>query len=177
MIRYLLPTIAFTLVAVASFSIWAFGGKLLPSTAALYTGCAVVFFVLGGVSLLPFSGRDGMRVQWSLLWLFPVAFAVYAICWSAGWFTFKNRFGEIAGSIVGIFAMTAVLRTKLYSSMRLLEAAAVVFLFYTAGYYAGEMWFKTAGGLQGKLGWGACYGAGLGAGLVYLIQQSAESRN
>ncbi|MDF1810621.1 MAG: hypothetical protein P1V20_00335 [Verrucomicrobiales bacterium] len=177
MIRYVLPVLAFTLVAVVSFSVWAFGGRVLNSTWSLYTSCAVVFLLLGGVALLPFSGGAGRKPLYRLLWLFPLSFTVYSICWTVGWLSFKNHFGEIVGSATGIIAMTAVIRTKLPYSRTVLEASAVVFLFYTVGYYAGEMIYKEVGGLWGKLGWGTGFGAGLGAGLAYLVQLSASSRN
>ena len=177
MIRYLLPALGFTLVSLASFSVWAFGGgKWFSSTGSLYTACAVVFFVLGGLSLLPFSGTNNQAVNWKILWMFPLGFLSFAVFWCIGWFAFPNHFGEIMGSALGIVAMTALLKRFLGIDKPLLETAAVVFLCYTIGYYLGEKIYGEVGGLGGKLGWGLGFGGGLGLGLGYLIQQSVRSR-
>lgn len=177
MIRYLVPTVGFTLVALASFSVWAFAGKWFSSTGGLYGACAFVFFALGGLSLLPFSGKEGRKPLWGLVWLFPLSFVVYAILWCVFWFAFKSHFGEIIGSAIGIFGMVAVLKSRLRFSGSLIEAAAVVFLFYTVGYYLGEKAYQEIGGLWGKLGWGLGFGLGMGAGLARVIQLPSKSGN
>ena len=137
----------------------------------------MVFFVLGGLSLLPFSGTGDRTVNWKILWIFPLGFLVFAISWCIGWFSAPNHFGEIMGSAVGIVAMTSLLRYLLRIDRPLLESTAVVFFFYTIGYYLGEKIYVEYGGLPGKLGWGLGFGAGLGLGLAYLVQKSVRPRN
>ena len=178
MIRYVVPAVGFTQVSLASFSLWAFGGgKWFSSPGSLYTACAVVFLVLGGFSLLPFSGTNNQAVNWKILWMFPLSFLSFAGFWCIGWFTFPNHFGEIMGSALGIITMTALLKLCLRIERPAIEMAAVVFLCYTLGYYLGEKVYGEVGGLAGKLGWGLGFGGGLGFGLTYLIQQSLRSKN
>jgi hypothetical protein len=176
MIRHLLPSLGFTIVAIASFSVWAFGGKWFASVWSLYTACTVIFFIFGGLALLPYSGGTAARPKWKLLWLFPLSFLVYSIFWCAGWFTFKSHFGEIWGSALGILGMTLVLKRGLKFSRPILEAALVVFGIYTLGYYLGEKAYHEISGLWGKLLWGAGFGLGMGTGLAYLVQL-ARSKN
>lgn len=105
MIRFLLPALGFAFVAIASFSVWAFGGKWLSSTTQLYSACAIVFLLFGGISLLPYSSSEGRKPLWKLVWAFPLSFLIFSILWCVGWFLFKSHFGEIMGSAFGIFAM------------------------------------------------------------------------
>ena len=176
MVRYLIPTFFFSLVALISFSMWAFSGHVgVNSTTSLYLVCAGIFFILGGLSLIPYSGNKGKPV-WKLLWVFPLSFLLFALFWCIGWFTFRSHFGEIMGSAVGIVAMTAVIKRALSFDRSVIEAAAVVFLFFTMGYYLGEFAYKEWGGTVGKLGWGAGFGIGLGAGLSYLVQLATPPR-
>lgn len=177
MIRFLLPALGFAFVAIASFSVWAFGGKWLSSTTQLYSACAIVFLLFGGISLLPYSSSEGRKPLWKLVWAFPLSFLIFSILWCVGWFLFKSHFGEIMGSAFGIFAMVWLMKFIIGFNARLLEVAAVVFLFYTIGYYLGEKCYAEIGGLWGKLSWGAGFGLGMGAGLSYLVQLSARSRN
>ena len=57
--RRILPTVLFTLSALASFSIWAFGNGRYDSEAGLYSLCALVFVGLGGPALTPGCGIAG----------------------------------------------------------------------------------------------------------------------
>jgi len=177
MIRYILPSLGFTLVAIASFSVWAFGAKWLPSTSLLYASCAFIFLVFGGLALLPYSGDAETKPRWKILWLFPLSFLVYSILWCAGWFAFKSNFGQIMGSACGILGMTFVLKSGLTFCRTTIETSLIVFGIYTVGYYLGEQAYFAIGGIWGKLLWGVGFGLGMGAGLVYLIQLSARSRN
>ena len=178
MLRLFIPTALFTAVSLGSFALWAFGaGRFLHSETSLYIACATVFFVLGGLSLLPFSGVGEKTFNRKIFWLFPASFLLFASFWCAGWLLFRSHFGEIIGSAVGIFAMTAVLKAGLRFSRTIFEAAPVVFCTYTIGYYIGEKLYQDIGGTTGKLAWGLGFGVGLGLGLSYLIQLSQRSRN
>lgn len=159
----------FVLVGCGSFAIWAFGSQFFASEMSLYSACAIVFLLLGGVSLLPYSGMGSNRVNLRLLWLFPLAFVIYAVTWCFGWFTFRNHFGEIMGSAIGILAITSVFKLGLRFKTTVFEAASVVFFCYTIGYYLGEKAYQVYSGTPGKLGWGVGFGLGMGAGLSYLV--------
>lgn len=177
MLPHLVRTIGFTLVGVLSFSIWAFFSGKFSSEIGLYIGCAIVFLVLGGPSLLPYSGKNTHRINPHLLWLFPIGFLVYAVFWCIGWFMYRNHFGEIMGSAIGIIALCAIFKAGLRYKKGVLEAAAMAFLFYTVFYYLGEKTYQEIGGLAGKLGWGIGFGAGLGAGLSHLVGISTQPKN
>ncbi len=119
---------------------------------------------------------DDPSLRYRILWLFPAAFAPFALLWCAGWFAFRYHFGEIMGSAAGILVLSAVLRSGLRRAGGLLESTAVVFLFYTIGYYLGEFGYRLLGGLSGKLLWGAGFGVGLGSGLAYLVRLPGRPR-
>ena len=188
--RTLLPAFLFMLVAVASFSLWAFGGKIFKSEISLYTGCAVVFLGLGGLALAPGSGFVGLQKIMKLCVAFAFGFILYAIIWSLAWFQFRNTFGEVIGSSLGLAAMLWMMKFILKKSFRdsFLATLAIVFLCHTIGYYTGELFNfallgrgpidlssmieskKTAATLS-KLAWGVFYGLGLGTGLSLAVQR------
>lgn len=165
----LVRTLLFALVGVGSFAIWAFCAPIFQSTASLYTACAFVFFVFGGGALLPFSGINKAKICLKPIWLFPISFLIFAIFWCFGWFIFRNHFGEIVGSTLGIIAMTTVFKLGLAFNRSIFEAACVVFFSYTIGYYMGEKAYQEIAGIAGKLLWGGGFGLGMGFGLSYLI--------
>ncbi len=179
-LRYLIPTVCFTLVSLLSFGVWAFGRSLWQgSTTALYSGCAIVFVVLGGIALLPYSKGSFSSIRRDILWVFPVAFIAYSALWCVGWFALKNHHGELLGSALGLLAMTSIFRLCLgwgQGGSHILSPFAVVFLCYTLGYYAGEYGYQAVGKTAGKLCWGAGFGMGLGLGISHLIQLSAAAR-
>ncbi len=152
----------------------------------MYALCALVFLVGGGLALLPAARLSGRRAA-GLCIRFAIGFSLYAVAWSAAWFTFRNSFGETLGSFVGLLALTSVLKAKggPAAGSALLAATASVFLWHTLGYYAGGFAYQA---LQGRgafavdlplgaastttlarFSWGLCYGIGLGYGLSRLL--------
>ncbi len=77
-----------------------------------------------------------------------------------------------AGSVVGLFARTAVMGWMLVSAFNapsvLRRVIVTLFLCNAAGYFAGgevEHALYAWHALTAKLSWGVCYGLGFGAGL------------
>jgi len=179
------------LVALASFAVWAFSGRLFDSEKAMYAGCAAVLLGFGGAALLPGSGLSGFKkvANWCLS--FAVAFTIYAIVWSVAWFTFQDTFGEILGSAVGIFCLVIVLKYWMKFDFSIGSVTAVVFLCHSLGYYGGELAYDSIQGrgplgmelrtgkqqiaMLAKLAWGLGYGLGFGAGMSCLLQMSRQS--
>lgn len=184
-------TLAFTLVALLSFAVWAIGSSWYTSEAGMYTLCAVVFFGLGGLALSPASGAKGKRNLIAFSLRFALGFLIYAFVWSVAWFAFRNTFGEVFGSFAGLMALVAVLRQGTANTPDLLTATAVVFLWYTLGYYLGGQsyealqnrgvlaielpWERGTVVTLARFSWGLFYGLGLGWGLARMLQASRPS--
>ncbi len=190
-LRLILPTGLFTLVTLLSFSIWAFGSRIFNSEPSLYAMCALVFLGLGGLALTPGSILETKKDVAGFCIRFAVGFAAYAFLWSISWFTFRDTFGEILGSFLGLLTIIAILRRETTSTRPLLTATAVVFLWHTLGYYTGGLTYQALQG-RGQLGiqlpfepnsivtlarlsWGLFFGLGFGIGLVSLIQRPRTS--
>ncbi len=179
----ILPILLFSLVAIAAFSVWAFGSGLFRSEGGLYAICASVFLGLGGLALTPGQQLTGRRPRAAFALRFAAGFSAYALLWSVTWLVFRNTFGEIAGSFLGYLALAAILRPAIPETERgLIPAVALLFLWGTLGYYVGELAYSS---LQNRgilavalplesrqvsslagLSWGLFYGLGLGYGLV-----------
>jgi hypothetical protein len=189
--RYVFPTFLFTLVAVASFSLWALGTSIFPSEYALYAGCAVVFLGFGGLALTPGTIVSGAPARIRFAGLFAGGFVLYSILWSVCWFQFHNTFGEVLGSFLGLIPLIALLKRYFPERQSLWTGVAVAFLWHTLGYYFGGFAYAA---FQGKgvlplplpfdrettvtlarLSWGLFYGLGLGFGLSLLLQRSRQS--
>jgi len=189
--RTLSSTLAFTFVALLSFAVWAVGSAWYTSETGMYTLCAVVFFGLGGVALAPVGGASGKRKLLAFSMRFALGFLIYAFVWSVAWFSFRNPFGEVLGSFLGLLALVAVLRQGRSKTQDLLTATAVVFLWYTLGYYLGGQsyealqnrgalaielpWERGTVVTLARFSWGLFYGLGLGFGLARMLQASRPS--
>ena len=189
--RSLIPTLLFTFVALASFSAWAIGSRFFSSEGQMYAACAIIFLGLGGLALLPGSGLRDLKSRSSFCLRFALGFVAYSVIWSASWFTFRDTFGEVAGSFFGLLAIVLMLRKQLVSSPTLLTATAIVFLWHTLGYYTGGMTYQILQGhgrfgitlpfdpkttvILARFSWGLFYGLGLGFGLTCLLQRSRQS--
>ncbi|MEM7698828.1 MAG: hypothetical protein AAF236_10525 [Verrucomicrobiota bacterium] len=188
MTRIILSTLLFTVVALLSFSVWAFFSQSFGSEAALYAGCAIVFLGLGGFCFTPIlKTLKGVSVL-NFYWRFTLGFVIYAVSWSFAWFTFRNTFGEVLGTFVGLVALVAMTRPSLKRGLRFWESIAIVFLWMTLGYYLGEYLYQALQGrgslpldfelsreakvLAARLGWGLGYGLGLGAGVSHWLHAS-----
>lgn len=184
----LASAICFTVTALLSFSVWAFGQQIFPSEPAMYAFCALVFFGLGGLSLGPAAGVKGAREFFPFALRFGLGFAAYAVVWSVAWFTFRNTFGEVIGASLGLLALVWVLKPGVRKEPGgLTGATALVFLCHSLGYYTGGFAYESLQnrGLLGvplpfegdtvvtlaRLSWGLFYGLGLGCGLARLVQR------
>lgn len=184
-------TILFTVTSLLSFSAWAFGSGVFSSEISMYSACAAVFLILGGVSLLPGSQLHSAGEKALFCLCFLVGFLLYAVVWSVAWFSFRDTFGEVIGSAIGLLILTAILRIKLKGTGSLMTAFAALFLWYTLGYYTGGFLYKALQNrgpfgidlaasaqtitLLARFSWGLCFGLGLGFGLSRMIHLSRQS--
>lgn len=184
----LAATLLFALVALLSFAVWAIGASLYTSEAGMYTLCAVVFFGLGGLALRPALGSNHTKPALAFSLHFAAGFLIYAFIWSVAWFTFRNTFGEVIGSFLGLVGLVLVLRRCMPSRPDLLTATAVVFLWHTLGYYLGGQCYEALQNrgilaielpmerstvvILARFSWGLFYGLGLGYGLARMLQDS-----
>ncbi|MEM7601874.1 MAG: hypothetical protein AAF357_10725, partial [Verrucomicrobiota bacterium] len=173
--RNLLSVLLFSLVAVASFSIWAWGGQWFNSEPALYAACAAVFLGLGGLAFSPSLSREVAKPLRFCI-AFALAYLCYAVIWSVVWFSMKSTFGEILGSSLGLTAFVFVIARFIGPKLSSINAISLLFLFHSLGYYAGEFAYETLRGsdspittlglerdtivLLARLAWGFGYGAG-----------------
>jgi hypothetical protein len=164
----------FALVAVASFSCWAYGGAWLKSESALYTACAAVFLGLGSLAAHPAAADRVTRVRFFLI--FVGAFIAYAAAWCVFWFWLHDKRGEIFGSLVGVIAMGWIFRFAIGRPKPVFAGVAALYFWHTVGYFGGEWLFEICGGAPSaiaKLAWGFAYGLGFGAGLGTCLDRAA----
>jgi len=180
----------FTLVAVLSFSCWAWGGGVFGSEVAMYAACAVVFLFGGGLATWPILSGTA-RFRWTYSLWFAVGFILYSILWTAAWFVFRNTWGEVLGSSLGLIGLAWVLRRYANPDHSILAVVAILFLFHSLGYYAGDFFHSALQGrgslplalpfapatvgLLAKLAWGICYGLGLGWGLQAVLHPARQN--
>lgn len=190
-IKYFLPTLLFTLVALASFATWALGSHFFSSEPAMYAACAVIFLGLGGLALSSGGNFSDAKSRLRFCFRFALGFVAYSFLWSVCWFTFRDTFGEVTGSFSGLLALIAILGRERHAAGSLLTATAVVFLWHTLGYYTGGFTYMALQGrgsfgiepflepksmvILARFSWGLFYGLGLGFGLTCLLQRSRQS--
>ncbi len=161
-------SVCFGLVSVLAFSIWAF--KLVPGAGPMFAAIALTFIVLSGLTLSRLISTSVSRLRFSII--FASAFFAYAFFWCVFWFGLKGKYhADLFGSVVGLATLTWILQRALGTGKPsgFLSRFAVVFMFYTLGYYFGGECYYLVGGSTGRLLWGASYGLGFGAGLGYLL--------
>lgn len=189
--KYLVPTLLFSLVALASFATWALGSHFFSSEPAMYAMCAFIFLGLGGLALSSGAGFPDAKSRLAFCARFGVGFIAYSFLWSVCWFTFRDTFGEVTGSFSGLLALIAILGRERYAACSLPTATAIVFLWHTLGYYAGGFTYMALQGrgpfgiepflepksmvILARFSWGLFYGLGLGFGLTCLLQRSRQS--
>ncbi len=162
-------TLGFAVVSTAAFAVWALGSGWFQhhgGEGAMYAACCVVFIALAGVLLHPLvAGRRSMARFYKV---FMPAFLAYAVAWCAGWFKLGAGAGEWAASAAGSLAFAAVGTPMLGKGRAWLEAALVVFVGHSAGYFVGErICYQSHHSVNSELVWGLCYGLGFGLGIGY----------
>ena len=174
--------IGFTIVSVAGFAVWAFGGKWFYAhvgEAGLYLAITIVFLGLSGVLLSPLI--VGERKLPRFYKIFVPAFLLYAAAWCACWFALRFGAGEWLGSLAGCVAFALVLAASFKNFRSMGTVAIALFVLHSAGYFAGDIAYKlanahamewlhvskSAAGVIAKLLWGVCFGAGFGLGIGY----------
>jgi hypothetical protein len=169
--------LGFAAVSVAAFSVWAFAAPWIRprfGEVGLYTGVAIAFLALSGLVFQPLAGGWARYAR-----TFVPAFAAYAVIWSAIWFAMHSRLGEGLASLAGTAAFSLLVCVLAGNLKSFPKIAAALFVTHSVGYFLGGVWYvwckdpraiELMGGLArnaGRLGWGALYGLGFGAGLGY----------
>ncbi|MBL9113820.1 MAG: hypothetical protein JNJ83_02360 [Verrucomicrobiaceae bacterium] len=173
--------VGFSLVSLASFSVWAFasgwfkgrGGEL-----GMYAGCALVFFVGTGLALSPLLQGPRARKRFNAAFL--TAFAIYAVVWTVAWMALGFPYGEWVASGAGSLAFAITTAAFLGGWSKLPVATVLLFFFHSAGYFTGaQIYYTSEHGTAVKLLWGVLYGLGFGAGigqLYYLLQSTGPNK-
>jgi hypothetical protein len=173
--------LGFAVVGVASFSVWAMGGKVfapLGGEKAMYAGCTLVFLLLSGALLYPLvqGGARWRRFNQAFL----PAFFAYALLWSVLWFAYGFGAGEWAASALGSLVFVSVCALVLGGWRALPLATMVLFMTHSAGYFlGGELYYPSDRTMLMKCVWGLCYGLGFGAGIGYVfwaLQRAAQRK-
>ena len=156
--------LGFGATSIVVYGTVAFGGRWLYrhlTEAGAYSFWAALY-LLGTPYLL---GR--LLAPWTLrrryAAVFILAFLAYAMGWVAMYFTWRHKFGEILGSILGPTLFAVVMATAFRKPSTIPGTAAVVSIGHAVGYFAGDFLNTTVGGPTGMLLWGVCHGAGFGA--------------
>jgi len=162
----LFGSLSFGAVSAFAYAIWAF--RLVPGRTAMYCAIAAIYIGLSGLALSRLAIAPKIKLRFSLF--FASSFVVYAIFWCLLWFGLKGKYhGDLWGSLLGLAAMTWLFQKAFDSKNGFLAAFAILFTFYTIGYYLGYEANTYFGATTGRLLWGAAHGLGFGAGLGYLV--------
>jgi hypothetical protein len=176
-------SIGFCLVSTLVFSTVAFGERWLyqhfgvPLAYAFWT----LLFIVGGGAIAARLNR-GFQSTLRSYTTFALAFVLYAVGWTAAYFTLKTGQRELLGVIAGTLLMSlafACASGAMRSSVRIF---LVLFLTNGAAYFAGRYVWRTLGGQAGMIAWGVLFGLGLGLGLGYALHtcrtsSASEERN
>ncbi len=181
---------AFTVVSLAGYSVWAFGGRWFYSNVGevgMYAVIVLVFVALAGLLMHPLLVGPRRLVRFYSL--FVPAFLAYAVVWSVAWFALRFGAGEWIGSLAGSIVFAVFVSWRLGQTSAAIWSAPILFVCHSAGYFAGGMlmaWLMGPSGTElfsgltksqlstlAKLSWGLPYGLGFGAGLgaVFALAQ------
>ena len=190
----LIGSLGFTVVSLAAFAVWAWGGGWFRGRGdepAMYAAIAAVFLLLSGALLQPLVRGPRRWIRFHQV--FTLAFLAYSIVWSACWFTLGFGWGEWLGALLGSLAFVSVTSWFFHSWERWTMAVLVFFALHTIGYFAGgramyQLWEwsrmvpvpppfdKSQWRTLAMLSWGLFYGLGFGAGLGYVLESRQPRR-
>lgn len=160
--------LAFGIVSVLAYSLWAF--RIISHEATLYAAIACVY--LGGTGLVLSRLVLGAGAAGRFALLFAAAFLLYAVAWCAFWFGLRGRhLADLWGALAGLALMTWLLRRAFGSGAGFLALFVPLFLLHSLGYYLGDVLHAAVRGSTGRLLWGAAHGVGFGAGLGYVLHR------
>ena len=171
----------FTIVSVAGFLPWVFGGPLFRTVGEvpMYLTCALIFIGLSGAVLHRLIMGAGSLARFYKV--FGLAFTIYSAAWIACWIALRGDAGSLTGLLAGTAAMGLIFAIAFDAWHALGKIIAALFILNTAGYYIGG-WIEAAlisrHRVAAMLMWGVCYGFGFGAGLgtaFYLCQERART--
>jgi len=194
----LLGGLAYCVVSMIAYSIWAFTPGFINTELALYSSIALAFLLLAGLfmhRLVP-----GERKLLRFYAAFVPGFLAFAILWTVSYFNLRGALGETVGSALGLATLTAIMMAILQRRFCWFwECFGILFLLHTVGYTLGGLCYYSsyglgadgvpnhAGGipllasiLDGRqqlamLLWGFFHGFGFGAGLAYLFTRPGRS--
>jgi hypothetical protein len=181
--------LAFGVLSVAAFSIWAFGGAWFRGRGGelgLYGAIAAVFVLGSGVLLGCLAGGPGRFYK-----AFVPAFLLYAVVWCGAWFGLGGRLGEWLGAVIGGSAFVLVCLFMLGHTRGWAPVLILFLVAHCTGYFAGDWayacaktharewsdaWNIPVAGVAklGRLAWGLLYGLGFGAGLAVVFHHGRE---
>lgn len=173
--------VGFTLVSVAGFLPWAGFGRWFYyhiGEAGLYAVCALVFIGLSGPMLHKLIIGPGSLSRFYKV--FGISFALYSVGWIVGWMTFGGHTGSLVGLFAGTALMGAILVVAFDAMPALWKVIGALFVLNSAGYFIGgvvEGALIKEYRLTAMLLWGGGYGLGFGAGLglaFHLCQERAR---
>jgi len=184
----LLGGLAFSVVSVLAYSLWAFPPGFIKGELALYSSIALTYLLLAGLFLHRLVPGERKIVRFYAA--FVPGFLAYSILWTICYFSLRGTLGETVGSALGLAALTAIMLAVLQRRFCWFwECLGILFLLHTLGYTLGGLCYYstyesgTSFGAEsrllaplleghqqfGRLLWGFFHGFGFGAGLGYLF--------
>jgi hypothetical protein len=158
---------------------------------AEFLGCLICFCVFSEIFLVKLAHEPNARRKFNKS--FIPAFVVYAIVWSACWFTLKFGKGEWLGSALGCAAFAYILGKQLGAHEGFCKVILFLIVTHSTGYFLGGKVFfmarhppaalsslsKDQIWTLAKFAWGLCYGLGFGVGMGYafdVFQKTAPAK-
>jgi hypothetical protein len=162
----LIGGVGFCFASLCVFATVAFAERWMYRNLGLggaYTVWTALFIFLGGALMSPLVIGPGRL--WRFMFLFGMAFLLYAVGWVSSYFTLRGFKGEMGGAIAGSILMALVISLAFGVIRTFFTQAAALFIANSVGYFLGGGINHSMYGKIGMLLWGAVYGLFLGAGL------------
>ncbi len=170
--------IGFGVVSLLVFATVAFGERWMYQRLGVgvaYLVWTVLFILLGGAVLGSLVVGHWRLPKFYLL--YGLAFLLYAIGWTAAYFTLRGRAGEWVGSLAGSILMALVFATGFSRVRATPKFALILFVANSIGYFLGSALNDAAGRPAGMLLWGVAYGLFLGAGIGAVLHYAQAERS